>query len=83
MPTPMKERITIGKFYCLCVDGQPMGSMFDMGSSGKRGIQFPTQSTGLKATKEEAKEAKIKMLAYVEDICSLPRDKRPGSAKRW
>ena len=80
---PMVERITIKKYYCLCVDGEPMGSMFNIGDGGKRRVPFPHDAIGKKDTKEDARLAKAKMLAYVNDICAIPAAKRAGSAKRW
>lgn len=79
----MRDRIKMKKFFVLCVDGHPMGSMFNMGSNGKRKLPFPYSAIGLKKTEEEIRASKEKMIAYVEDQCALPKSKRAGSAKNW
>lgn len=83
MNKPMRDRIKIKRFYFICVDGIPMGSMFNMGSNGKRKIGFPYSAIGRHREREDAVTAKEKMIAYVDDVCEVPKHKRAGSAKNW
>lgn len=81
-PKGMEDRIKIKKFFFICVDGIPIGEMFNMGH-GHRGMSFPSEATGRKLTIEEAQAAKQKMIAYVKDVKLTPKKNRAGSSKRW
>jgi hypothetical protein len=81
---PIEARIKVKKFYSVCVDGIPLGSMYNMGHSGKFGLPFPhDKAVGMKREREEAMEGKEAFLKYVADIKAKPLKDRPGSAKRW
>lgn len=79
----MDKRINIRKFWFVCIDGQIMGSMFDMGDGGKRRLPFPYKALGKNDTREEALLAKASMLKYIEDQQAIPKEKRNRGTKNW
>lgn len=78
-------KITVEARFFVCINGVPVGSMWDQFEAGELRQPFPFRRTGNNfKTEQEASQYAEAMRAYVREIESLPVKMKAGrGAQNW